>query len=146
MNSAVVEHLKKVLADSYALYLKSQNYHWNVVGPQFNDLHNMFEEHYTDLAKAIDDVAELLRGLQVKAPGSFAFLVQTASIEDGNENASAPDMVADLLKSHEKMQVTLTECLKAAQQAEDEVVCGFMGERLSVHRKTAWILRSLAAS
>jgi starvation-inducible DNA-binding protein len=140
-NKPVVEALKQVLADSYALYMKTQNYHWNVEGPRFRSLHLMFEEQYTDLATAIDNNAELIRGLGEKAPGTFAAYAK-ANIKPGDENADAERMVRELSEDHGIIQKTLQSALEAAQKAGDEVVAGFLIERLTVHRKTAWMLKS----
>ena len=141
-NKLVIEGLKNVLADNYALYLKTQNYHWNVEGPNFKGLHSLFEEQYTDLAEAIDTVAELIRGLGEKAPGTFDTYIKRTSIKPGNENASAQQMIQDLLESQTLIQKTLQQCLEIAQKAGDEVVAGFMIERLTFHRKASWILKS----
>lgn len=141
-NAPVVQALKYVLADQYALYLKTQNYHWNVEGPHFQSLHLLFEQQYTDLALAIDTVAELIRGLGAKAPGTFAAYAKAASIKPGNENTAAERMVEELVKDQAAMQKTLQFALDAAQKAGDEVVAGFMIERLTAHRKAAWMLKS----
>ncbi len=141
-NKPVVDALKNVLADNYALYVKTQNYHWNVEGPHFKSLHLLFEEQYTDLATAIDTVAELIRGLGEKAPGTFDAYTKNTSIKAGNENASAEDMVKELTSDQVSIQETLQHALEAAQKAGDEVVAGFMIERMTVHRKAAWMLKS----
>lgn len=138
----VVNALKNVLADCYALYLKTQNYHWNVEGPHFKSLHLLFEEQYTDIATAIDTVAELIRGLGEKAPGTFDAYIKHSSIKSGNENASAEQMVKELTADQAAIAKTLQTALDAAQKAGDEVVAGFMIERLTVHRKAAWMLKS----
>ncbi len=141
-NKPVIEALKNVLADNYALYLKTQNYHWNVEGPNFKGLHSLFEDQYRDLAGAIDTVAELIRGLGEKAPGTFETYIKRTSIKPGNENASAQQMVKDLLEDQTLIQKTLQLCLEMAQKVNDEVVTGFMIERLTFHRKTSWIMKS----
>ncbi len=141
-NKPVIETLKTVLADNYALYLKTQNYHWNVEGPHFKSLHLLFEEQYTDLAMAIDTVAELIRGLGEKAPATFDVYARHTSIKPGNEHASADQMVKELTEDQAAIQKTLQHALAAAQKAGDEVVAGFMIERLTVHRKAAWMLKS----
>ena len=137
-----VEALKNVLADNYALYLKTQNYHWNVAGANFRGLHLLFEEQYTDLTTAIDTVAELIRGLGEKAPGTFEAYARATSIKPGSESASAEQMVAELREDQALIQKTLQAALEAAQTESDEVVAGFMIERLTVHRKAAWMLKS----
>lgn len=139
---SVVEALKNVLADNYALYLKTQNYHWNVEGPNFRGLHLLFEEQYTDLTTAIDAVAELIRGLGEKAPGTFSAYVRATSIKPGDEDASAEQMVAELGEDQAAIQKTLQAALDAAQAIGDEVVAGFVIERLTAHRKAAWMLKS----
>jgi starvation-inducible DNA-binding protein len=141
-NKPVVDALKNVLADNYALYLKTQNYHWNVEGANFRGLHLLFEEQYTDLTMAVDTVAELIRGLGEKAPGTFDAYTKNTSIKPGNENASAEQMVKELTDDQAAIQKTLQTALEAAQKVGDEVVAGFMIERLTVHRKAAWMLKS----
>ncbi len=141
-NKQLIEALKTVLADNYALYLKTQNYHWNVEGPNFKGLHLLFEEQYTDLAEAIDTVAELIRGSGEKAPGTFDSYIKKTSIKSGNENASAQQMVKELAEDQALIQKTLQQCLEIAQKAGDEVVAGFMIERLTFHRKASWMLKS----
>lgn len=142
-NKAVVEALKKALADTYALYLKTQNYHWNVEGANFKPLHMLFEEQYEDLAKAVDTLAELIRGLGEKAPATFDAYAKTTSIKNGNENASDQRMLKDLLEDQAKIQKTLQQTFEIAQKTGDEVVANFMIERLTVHRKAAWMLKSI---
>lgn len=142
MTNQVAESLKTVLADSYALYLKTQNYHWNVTGPNFNSLHTLFEQHYTELALAIDEIAELIRGVGEKSPGSFKAFEALTSIKAGNENAKAEVMVKELASDHELIQKTLLLALEVAQESDDEVVIGALTERLTVHRKTEWMLKS----
>ncbi len=139
---SVVETLKLVLADNYMLYLKTQNYHWNVVGPRFISLHLMFEEQYKELAEAIDTVAELIRGLGEKAPGTFDAYSKITVIESGNENATAEQMIKELLQDHETIQKSIHTALDAAQKINDDVVASFLIERLTVHRKTAWMLKN----
>ena len=111
----VVEALKNVLADNYALYLKTQNYHWNVEGANFRGLHLLFEEQYTDLTTAIDTVAELIRGLGEKAPGTFEAYARATSIKPGSESASAEQMVAELREDQALIQKTLQAALETAQ-------------------------------
>lgn len=141
-NQPVVDGLKKVLADSYALYTKTQNYHWNVTGPHFKSLHELFEEHYTDLFEAIDELAELIRGLGEKAPGSWKAFEELRTITDGDENADASTMVKDLAKDQEAIKQAILSALEAAQDAEDEVVIGALVDRLTVHSKNKWMLDS----
>jgi starvation-inducible DNA-binding protein len=137
-----VDALKVVLADSYSLYLKTQNYHWNITGPNFISLHKLFEKQYDDLFKAIDVIAELIRGLGEKAPGSFEEFIQLATIKAGNKDASAQDMLNDLINDQDNIEKSLIAALKAAQSVDDEVVFGYMVERLTFHRKAKWLLKS----
>lgn len=142
MKQDIIHSLKKSLADSYALYLKTQNYHWNVEGPNFRNLHLMFEEQYKDLADAVDTLAELIRGLGEKAPATFEFYMKHTSIKHGNEELSSEKMLQDLIHDQGVIEQTLHETLKIAQKFEDEVVGDFMIQRLTQHRKTKWMLKS----
>lgn len=141
-NTPVVKGLKQVLADSYALYVKTQNYHWNVTGANFSSLHTLFEEQYTDLAAAIDEIAELIRGLGEKVPATFKVYQETSTITDGDEEASATDMIKDLVKGQETLEKVLSETLKVAEEAEDDVVADALTGRLTTHRKNKWMLNS----
>ncbi len=134
--------LKTVLANSYALYLKTQNYHWNVTGPNFKALHSLFEDQYNDLATAIDEIAELIRGLGEKAPGTWKAYEAITHIKDGDENLSANDMVNDLMNDQDIIQKSLEEAIKEAEKNNDEVVIGALVERMTVHRKNKWMLKS----
>ena len=141
-NHPVAEQLEKLLADSYALYLKTQNYHWNVEGPNFRPLHLLFEEQYTDLATAIDDIAERIRALGKKAPGTWKAYQALTTIKDGDEMADAHTMVKELADDQQVIDTTLKQALKAAQEAEDEVTIGLIVDRMSVHEKARWMLNS----
>lgn len=141
-NNPVAESLKAVLADSYALYLKTQNYHWNVEGPHFKTLHLLFEEQYNDLAMAVDDIAERIRTVGSKAPGTFTQYNALKTIEDGNENADAATMVKDLADDQQKIIECLKEALEVAQEANDEVTVGLVTDRIGVHEKNGWMLKS----
>lgn len=141
-NSSVAKEMKVVLADSYALYLKTQNYHWNVTGPNFKALHLLFEEQYNDLALAVDEIAERIRSLGEKAPGTWSAYSGVTSIKEGDENAKAEDMVAELANDQAIMVKTLQSALKAAQEVGDEVTIGILVDRMTVHEKAAWMLRS----
>lgn len=141
-NKPVVEALKHVLADSYQLYLKTQNYHWNVEGPQFRSLHLLFEEQYTDLAGAVDVIAETIRALGEKAPGSFEIYNKLGNITPANENATAEQMVKELVGDQDAISNSLQTLLGAAEKAEDEVTADLAIQRLTVHRKNKWMLSS----
>ncbi len=135
--------LAKVLADSYTLYLKTHNYHWNVVGPRFRELHLMFEEQYTELATAVDEIAERIRTLGAHAPGSYAEFAELSSIPEAQGPMPAEDMVQDLVKANETVVRTVREALPLAQDSGDESTASLLADRMVVHEKTAWMLRSM---
>lgn len=140
---AVAEGLKALLADSYTLYLQTHNFHWNVTGPQFRELHLMFEEHYTELATAVDDIAERIRTLDVAAPGTYKAFVELSSIKEVDGVPAAKDMVAILTQSHEQVVRTCRKVLATAQKAGDESSAALVSDRMRIHEKTAWMLRAL---
>ena len=142
MSTSLVKSLEIVLADTYALYLKTQNYHWNVEGCCFKELHEMFEEQYNDLFKAIDECAELICGLGHKVVGTFEVFSKATNIKPGNEKASSEEMLKDLFNDQSVIEKSLKTALKEAKKIEDEVVAGFLAVRLTVHRKNAWLLKS----
>lgn len=141
--SAVAEGLKHLLADSYTLYLQTHNFHWNVTGPQFRELHLMFEEHYTELATAVDDIAERIRTLGVYAPGTYKAFAELSAIGEVDEIPAASDMVKILTEGHEQVVKTCRKVLKVAQEADDESSASLVSDRMRVHEKTAWMLRAL---
>lgn len=143
--TAIAEGLKRLLADSYTLYLQTHNFHWNVTGPQFRELHLMFEEHYTELAVAVDDIAERIRTLGVVAPGTYKAFAELSSIKETDGIPAAGDMVDILTKGHEQVVRTAREVLKAAQDANDESTAALVSDRMRVHEKTAWMLRATRA-
>lgn len=138
----IAEGLNKVLADSYLLYLKTHNYHWNVTGELFHQLHEQFEQQYNELAEAIDMIAERIRALGFRAPGSFKEFSELTTIEEDTDNPKALEMVRRLAIGNEAVLRTAREALKPANEAEDESTIDLLTERLSVHSKTAWMLRS----
>jgi starvation-inducible DNA-binding protein len=140
---AVAEGLKRLLADSYTLYLQTHNFHWNVTGPRFRELHLMFEEHYTELAIAVDDIAERIRTLDVPAPGTYKEFVRLSSIAEVEGVPCAEKMVEILVASHEAVVKTCRAVLKPAQQADDESTAALVSDRMRLHEKTAWMLRAL---
>ncbi|REL37133.1 Dps family protein [Thalassotalea euphylliae] len=139
----VAEQLKHLLADSYTLYLQTHNFHWNVTGRQFRELHLMFEEHYTELADAVDEIAERIRTLGVAAPGTYKAFAALSSIEEVEGVPSASDMVSILTRAHETVVRTCRAALKVAQDADDESSAALASDRMRVHEKTAWMLRAL---
>ena len=141
-NKPVTENLKIALADTYALYLKTQNYHWNVTGPNFKPLHILFEEQYNDLALAVDLIAERIRALGEKAPATWGAYAKVTNIKDGDENAKANEMVKQLAEDQEILVNTLKNTVEVAQKAGDEVTIGIMVNRMEIHEKAAWMLRS----
>ncbi len=135
--------LSRLLADSYTLYLKTQNYHWNVTGPMFQTLHLMFEEQYTELAAAVDELAERIRSLGVYAPGSYSQFRSLTSIKEASGPPKAKDMALDLAVSHETAAKTARGVFPAAEKGHDEATMDLLTQRIRVHEKTAWMLRSL---
>ena len=135
--------LKVLLANTYALYLKTQNYHWNVKGMHFAALHGFFEQQYEELAQSVDAIAEHIRMLNAQAPGSFTEFQQLNKIPDAKASLDAAGMVADLLASHALLLQILATTLTAAQQAENEVIMDFVIERMGAHQKHQWMLQSL---
>ena len=139
----IADGLAKVLADTYTLYLKTHNFHWNVTGPMFNTLHLMFEAQYTELALAVDLVAERIRALGHPAPGSYSAYAKLSSIEEAEGVPAAEDMIAQLVKGHEAVARTARKVFGAAEKAGDQPTADLLTQRLQVHEKTAWMLRAL---
>lgn len=140
---AIAEGLKKLLADSYTLYLQTHNFHWNVTGPKFRELHLMFEEHYTELAIAVDDIAERIRTLDVVAPGTYQAFAKLSSIEEVEDIPEAMQMVAYLTRGHEQVVKTARTVLSLAEQGNDESTAALVSDRMRIHEKTAWMLRAM---
>lgn len=138
--------LKRLLADSYSLYLQTHNFHWNITGVRFRELHIMFEEHYTELATAVDEIAERIRTLGVVAPGSYGAFAKLTSIEEVEHVPSAEEMLDILVRGHEQIVRTAREVLKISQQAEDESSSALVSDRMRLHEKTAWMLRASKAT
>lgn len=139
---AITYALSRVLADSYVLYLKTQNYHWNVTGKFFHSLHVQFEEQYSELAEAVDVIAERIRVLGFRAPGTFQEYQELTSIEEDVDQPDAIEMVRRLVIDNEQLLHTVREALKPAQMGEDEATIDLLTQRLNTHSKTAWMLRS----
>jgi starvation-inducible DNA-binding protein len=137
--------LSKLLADSYSLYLKTHNYHWNVEGPLFNTLHLMFEQHYTELATAVDEIAERIRALGVKAPGSYSAFGSLTNIDEASGDETAEEMIRQLVIGQETVARTAREAIKAAEAASDEPTADLLTQRMQIHEKNAWMLRSMLA-
>ena len=142
--SAISDGLSRLLADTYTLYLTTHNFHWNVTGPMFNTLHEMFMVQYTELWSSVDLIAERIRSLGHKAPGSYAQFGALASISDAPaEPPKALEMIAILVSGHEAVARTARAVFPAAEKAGDEPTADLLTQRLTVHEKTAWMLRSL---
>lgn len=139
----VAHGLSKLLADSYTLYLKTHNFHWNVTGPHFKSLHLTFEEHYTELATAVDEIAERIRALGEVAPGSYVQFAKLTAVKEETGVPAAMDMVKQLVEAHEQVAKTARSIFPLATTASDEVTADLLTQRLQVHEKTAWMLRSL---
>jgi starvation-inducible DNA-binding protein len=135
--------LSRLLADSYTLYLMTHNFHWNVTGPQFNSLHNMFMTQYTEQWTALDEIAERIRSLGHPAPGTYKEYVKLASIKEVEGVPAAMDMVALLVEAQEATARTARKLLPLVAEANDQPTADLLTQRLNVHEKTAWMLRSL---
>ena len=135
--------LSRLLADTYTLYVKTHNFHWNVTGSLFNTLHQMFEQQYTELATAVDEIAERIRALGFPAPGSYAQFGGLTSIKEETGVPSAQDMIAQLAKDQETVARTAREVFPVADAAHDEPTADLLTQRMQIHEKTAWMLRSM---
>ena len=139
----IADGLSHLLADTFTLYLKTHNYHWNVTGPMFNTLHLMFMEQYTEMWGAVDAIAERIRALGYPAPGSYSAFARLSSIADESESPNALAMVANLVKGHEAVVRTARRVFEIADKAGDQPTADVATQRLQIHEKTAWMLRSL---
>lgn len=140
---SLADGLSHVLADTYALYVKTQNFHWNVTGPMFQALHTMFENQYKMLAAAADEVAERIRALGHPAPGSFSRFAELTTIEEETGVPSAQEMIRQLVLGHEGVVRTARTVLATAESANDQVTVDLLTDRMQAHEKAAWMLRSL---
>lgn len=141
----VAQELSKVLADSYTLYLMTHNFHWNVTGPMFNTLHVMFMDQYTEQWQALDAIAERIRALGHFAPGTYAEFSQLSSIEEPNSVPNANEMITMLLGANEAVARTARAAFDCADDVNDQPTADLLTQRLDVHEKNAWMLRSLLA-
>ena len=139
----IAEGLSRLLADTYTLYLKTHNFHWNVTGPMFNTLHLMFEAQYNELALAVDQIAERIRSLGFHAPGSYAAFAKLSSVPEAEGTPSAEQMIQQLAEGQEIVVRTAREIFPAADQANDEPTADLLTQRMQIHEKTAWMLRSM---
>jgi starvation-inducible DNA-binding protein len=140
---AIADGLSRLLADEYTLYLKTHNYHWNVTGPMFNTLHLMFETQYTEAALAVDLVAERIRALGFNAPGSYSEYAELAAVKEDRTHPEAMTMVRNLVADHETVTRTARSLFPAAEEVSDEPTADLLTQRMQLHEKTAWMLRSL---
>ena len=140
---AIADGLARLLADTYSLYLKTHAFHWNVEGPMFNTLHEMFMVQYTELWNALDEIAERIRSLGFYAPGTYAEFAKLSSVKETEGVPPALEMVALLVAGHEAVARTARGAFEAAEKGGDEATADLLTQRLSVHEKTAWMLRSL---
>jgi starvation-inducible DNA-binding protein len=139
----VSKGLSKLLADSYILYLKTQNYHWNVTGSMFQPLHILFQEQYKEQSHAIDIIAERIRALGEFAPGTFANFSKLTSIKEESSIPPAEEMIHNLVQANEAVVTTAREIISIADECEDDVTADLLIERMQVHEKNAWMLRSM---
>lgn len=134
--------LNKILATTYALYLKTQNYHWNVTGKQFYSLHNLFQKHYEEMAEAIDEIAERVRALGENPPGSFSAFAALSEVKEESEIPSSEEMLKQLVQDHEILITYMREQLPKVEKLKDGATADLMNKRLATHEKSAWMLRS----
>jgi len=139
------EGLARLLADSYTLYLKTHNFHWNVTGPMFNTLHLMFETQYTELALAVDLIAERIRALDFPAPGSYKQFAALTSIKEETGVPKAEEMIAQLAKDQEAVVRTARSIFPLVDAAHDEPTADLLTQRMQLHEKNAWMLRAMLA-
>nr|AAT09106.1 DNA binding protein [Candidatus Legionella jeonii] len=140
--SEVYNKLSIIMADTYALYLKTQNYHWHVRGPQFKALHQLFDEQYKELAEAVDLVAERIRVSGLNAPATFKEFESLKRIKDGNSNLSANQMVSELAHDHDTLVKDLYQAMTLSQEYNDEGTANLLSDRIEAHEKARWMLDS----
>lgn len=142
----ISEGLGTLLADTYSLYLMSHNFHWNVTGPMFQTLHIMFEEQYTELATAIDEIAERIRALGFFAPATFSAYAKRSNIKQPEGVPNANEMIQQMVKGHEAVIKTARSIFPSVDEASDEPTADLLTQRMQIHEKSAWMLRSLLES
>ncbi|AHZ71948.1 MULTISPECIES: Dps family protein [Pseudomonas] len=140
---SIVDGLSRLLSDTYVLYLKTHNFHWNVTGPMFRTLHLMFEEQYNELALAVDSIAERIRALGFPAPGAYSIYERLSSIKEEAGVPSAEDMIKQLVDGQEAVTRTARGIFPLLEKVSDEPTADLLTQRMQVHEKTAWMLRSL---
>jgi starvation-inducible DNA-binding protein len=140
---AIAEGLSRLLADTYTLYLKTHNFHWNVTGPMFQTLHLMFEQQYNELALAVDGIAERIRALGFPAPGTYSEYAKLSSIAETDGVPKAEEMIQLLVEGQEAVVRTARSIFPVVDEANDEPTADLLTQRMQIHEKTAWMLRSL---
>lgn len=140
---AIADGLCHLLADSYTLYLKTHNFHWNVTGPMFNTLHTMFMDQYTEIWNALDEIAERIRALGFYAPGTYKEFAKLASIKETEGVPNAQEMIKELVKGQEAVSKTARTIFPLVDKAADEPTADLLTQRMQIHEKNAWMLRSL---
>ena len=143
--SASAQAISRLMADTYTLYLKTHGYHWNVEGPHFQQLHLQFMEQYTEMWTAVDELAERIRALGHFAPASYAEMAKLSSIKEEDGRPDWKDMVKNLAQGHEQVAKTAREVLRAAEEAGDDATSDVVAPRVTLHEKTAWMLRATAS-
>jgi starvation-inducible DNA-binding protein len=141
-NRDVIDGLRRLLADSYTLYLKTHNYHWNVTGPMFNTLHTLFEGEYTELALAVDEIAERIRSVGARAPGSYGEFSELSSVKEDAAAPEARQMIENLAADQTTVAEAARRVVQAAEAAGDQASADLGVRRIAVHEKNAWMLRS----
>ena len=140
---SIVDGLSRLLADTYTLYLKTHNFHWNVTGPMFQTLHLMFETQYNELALAVDLIAERIRALGSPAPGTYSMFAALSTVQEPDGVPPAEEMIRQLMQDNETVTRTAHLMFKAVDQSGDEPTADLLTHRMQIHEKTAWMLRSL---
>jgi starvation-inducible DNA-binding protein len=138
----IIQTLSILMADTYAIYLKTQNYHWHVTGPQFKAMHGLFEEQYQELAEAVDTIAERIRTLGYQTPATFKEFEKLKRIKDGDANKNPNEMVIDLAHDHDTLVKDLNQALVLADDQKDEGTCTLIGNRIAAHEKSRWMLNA----
>jgi len=141
-NDQVVDALSRLLADSYTLYLKTHNYHWNVTGPMFNTLHTLFETEYTELALAVDEIAERIRAVGARAPGSYSEFGALSAVKEASGTPRATEMIEQLVADQATLVDAAKRVVATAARAGDQASADLGTRRIEVHEKNAWMLRS----
>ena len=141
-NQATIEALEGLLADSYTLYLKTHSYHWNVTGPMFTTLHTLFETQYTELALAVDEIAERIRALGAPAPGSYSQFAERSTVKEDTGVPSATEMIHQLVEDQQKVVDSARRVIRAGESEGDDASTDLGVRRVDLHEKSAWMLRS----